>query len=127
LVRPFGLIGVALGTLIPLALSTAFVVFPAACRRVGVSLWRLVSHSILPAVWPAVVVGAVYGLVLPAPPERLSSIAFQAVLGGVLYLVLFAGVAIGRRDRAMYLSMACSIVRLERPLYISPVVPQRGM
>jgi O-antigen/teichoic acid export membrane protein len=115
LVRPLGLTGVALGTLIPLALSTMFVVFPAACRRAGLSLWRLISHSILPATWPAVVVGAVYELVLPAPPERLSGIALQAILGGVLYLALFAGVAISSRDRALYLSLARSM-RLERPL-----------
>jgi hypothetical protein len=60
-------------------------------------------------------VGAVYELVLPAPPERLSGIALQAILGGVLYLALFAGVAISSRDRALYLSLARSM-RLERPL-----------
>ena len=61
-----------------------------------------------------VVVGAGYEL-LPAP-GHLSGIALQAMLGGLLYLTLFAGLAIGRRDRAMYLSMARSIVRFERPL-----------
>ena len=32
----YGLVGVAIGTLIPVAFSSIFILFPAACRRVGV-------------------------------------------------------------------------------------------
>lgn len=106
LVRPLGLPGVALGTLVPLAFSTWLIVCPAACRRVGLSLWKLVSHSILPALWPAIVVACLYALLPTTSGRPLARMALQAMLGGALYVALFAGIAIGRRDRALYVSLA---------------------
>jgi O-antigen/teichoic acid export membrane protein len=40
LIKPFGLTGVAVGTLIPIALSSILIVQPAACRRVGLPVRR---------------------------------------------------------------------------------------
>ena len=106
LVRPLGLRGVALGTLIPLALSTWFIVYPAACRRVGMPLRRLVTHSILPALWPAIVMACLYALVPATSPRPLRIVALQSMIGVVVYMALFVGIAVGRRDRTMYISMA---------------------
>ena len=57
LVRVYGLIGVAVGTLIPMIVMAMFVVFPKACRRVGLSVWTVVRKSVWPATWPAIVMG----------------------------------------------------------------------
>jgi O-antigen/teichoic acid export membrane protein len=110
LVQPLGLPGVALGTLIPLVCSTGVIVFPAACRRVGVPLRTLIGQSIVPALWPAVAVAAFHALWPITAGRPLIGIALQSVLGGALYIALFVGLAIGRRDRALYLSTARTLV-----------------
>ena len=54
LIKPFGLVGVAVGTLIPIAFSSIFILYPAACRRVGVAARPSASRSrCCPALWPA--------------------------------------------------------------------------
>ncbi len=68
LVRPLGLIGVALGTLVPVVCSTCFFVYPAACRRVELPLRTLAAQAIWPALWPALTLGAVY---FAMPPDRV--------------------------------------------------------
>src|SRR4029453_8827694 len=107
LVRPLGLVGVALGTLIPVVCSTCFFVFPAACRRVSLPLHTFVARAIWPALWPALVLGAAYLTVLPPDlPRTLSMVALRSGGGGLLYLALFGLVAISLPDREMYTSVA---------------------
>jgi O-antigen/teichoic acid export membrane protein len=114
LVGPLGLRGVAYGTLIPVACSTLFVVYPAACRRVQLPLGSLMAQAIWPALWPALVLGAAYYAFLPGNlPTTLSMIALQSVVGGLFYLALFTVVAISRADREMYTVVAAHL--LQRP------------
>jgi O-antigen/teichoic acid export membrane protein len=102
LVTRFGLVGVAVGTLIPIALSAFFIIYPAACRRVGLPLGRAIAHSVLPALWPALVVGLALAGTRVISSGTLLAVVLQAVGGAVLYLVLFFVVAIGREDRTLY-------------------------
>jgi hypothetical protein len=102
LARRFGLPGVAVGTLVPIAFAAIFILYPASCRRVGLPLRQVVTHSILPAVWPAVVVGLALAGTRLISSGTLLAVVLQAIAGGILYLALFYTVAIGRRDRAMY-------------------------
>lgn len=114
LVRPLGLRGVALGTLIPVACSTLFFVYPAACRRVAIPLRTFFAQAIWPALWPALALGAAYYMLLPDDlPRRLSVIALESIVGGLFYLALFSVMAIGRRDREMYTAVAGHL--LQRP------------
>jgi O-antigen/teichoic acid export membrane protein len=53
IVRPLGLPGVAIGTLVPVVLASVVVVFPAGCRRVGLPVGRAVAEAVWPALWPA--------------------------------------------------------------------------
>jgi O-antigen/teichoic acid export membrane protein len=100
-VRVWGLTGVALGTLIPVAFSAFFILQPAASRRVGVPMRTVLLRSVWPAVWPGAVMGAVLLLTRSAVPPVISAVLGQMVLGGLLYIALFV-LAIGRRDRTMY-------------------------
>jgi O-antigen/teichoic acid export membrane protein len=102
LARRFGLVGVAVGTLIPIAFTAVFILYPASCRRVGLPLMQAVTHSILPAVWPAFVVGIALAGTRLISSGTLLAVVLQAIAGGILYLALFYTVAIGRRDRALY-------------------------
>jgi O-antigen/teichoic acid export membrane protein len=101
LVQTWGLAGVAVGTLVPTALSAFLIVYPAACRRVGVPLRAALVYAILPALWPALVVGAALVLTRAILPGEFPALVAQVALGGLLYLALFVA-AVGSRDRALY-------------------------
>jgi len=102
LVRRFGLPGVALGTLLPVAASAAFVLYPAACRRVGLPLSRPLVDAIVPAMWPAAVMSAMLWLGRDLAPAGLLAVALQLAAGGLVYAVLFLTVAIGADERRLY-------------------------
>jgi O-antigen/teichoic acid export membrane protein len=111
LVRRYGLIGVALGTLIPLSAVSLLVVFPAACRRIGLSVSRAFAVAVAPALWPVVpavalaLIARSYGTVgLPAAAVQ----AISAVLG---YCLIFFCLALGRAERGWYL---CNVKQLVR-------------
>jgi len=115
LIKPFGLPGVAYGTLIPIALSAIFILYPAACRRVGLPVGEAVRHSVLPALWPALIVGLVLAVTRHISSGTLLAVVLQASGGGLLYLALFFAIAIGRRDRALYTAKFVELVG-RRPL-----------
>jgi len=125
LIGPFGLIGVAYGTVIPITAAAALILFPAACRKVGLSTAHVAWHGIVPAVWPALpVAGLLWVLRSDAPPTLLMLILHSAV-GALVYLVLFFGIAIGRRDRALYVQKARELIG-RRSAAVGPKAPLPG-
>jgi O-antigen/teichoic acid export membrane protein len=110
-INRFGLVGLAWGTLLPLAVSSIFILFPAACRRVGLPLRRAYTEAVLPAMWPAFVAAGVMALTRQISSGTLLAVAFEATVGGVIYLALFFAVAIDREDRAYYLARATQLTR----------------
>ena len=115
LIKPYGLVGVAVGTLIPIACSSIFIVQPAACRRVQLPMSVAFRQSVWPAIWPAFVVSAVLALTRDLSSGTLLAVALQAVSAGLLYLVLFFGVAVSRKDRLYYFTKALELAG-RRPL-----------
>jgi O-antigen/teichoic acid export membrane protein len=115
LIKPFGLPGVAYGTLIPIAVSAVFILYPAACRRVGLPITEAVRHSVFPPLWPAIIVGLVLAVTRHISSGTLLAVVLQASGGGLLYLALFFAIAIGRRDRALYAAKVVELVG-RRPL-----------
>ncbi len=109
LIGPYGLIGVAYGTLIPIGCVAVFVLFPAACRRVNLPVGRAFMHAVVPAVWPAAVAGMVLFLVRANVPSNLLGVLLGSAAAGMLYLLLFIGVAINPRERSFYLEKAKQI------------------
>jgi O-antigen/teichoic acid export membrane protein len=114
LIKRFGLVGVAAGTLIPIAFTAFFILYPASCRRVGLPLGYALTHSVLPAVWPAFVVGTALAATRLISSGTLLAVVVQAIGGGVLYLALFYTVAIGRHDRAMYTAKVMELMGRHR-------------
>jgi len=117
LVRRFGLVGVAWGTIVPIAFTSCFIVFPAACRRAGLPIGRAVLDAVLPAVWPAFIVGGVLAYSRAVSSGTLLAVVLQAAGGGALYLALFFAMAIGRHDRAFYTAKAMELLG-RRPLAV---------
>ena len=110
LVRPLGLLGVALGTLIPVTASGLLVLYPAACRRVHVPLSRPLVQAIWPAMWPAVIMAAVLRLGRGVPPANLFEVALHLAVGGLVYVALFVGLAIGAEERRFYRTKLRAII-----------------
>lgn len=113
LIRPLGLVGVALGTLIPTTAAAALVLYPAACRRVNLPVNRPLREAFWPAVWPAVFMLAFLKGLERIPPTGLLEVGIHLAVAGALYAGLFVGVAIGANERRFYWTQIRSL--LERP------------
>ena len=108
-IRWLGLPGVAIATLIPVAVRALVIVIPVACARVGMPLTRFVAAAVWPAVWPAILVLGTLAMVRNPASTSLVGALLQGATAGLVYAVLFIGVAIGRRDRTRYLGKLRSL------------------
>jgi O-antigen/teichoic acid export membrane protein len=115
LIRPFGLIGVALGTLLPVVTGTVFVLFPRACQRVGVPVSVALRRAVWPAVWPASIFAAVIWAGEPVANGRLVTLGILLVLASVVYAGLFIGLAISADARRMYKAKLYQLATGGRP------------
>src|SRR5215216_4672680 len=82
LVRKMGLVGVALGTLIPLGIVSIFLLFPAACRRAGISVMSALASAVWPAAWPVVPIALLLAATRNFLGATLPAVAMQAILAG---------------------------------------------
>jgi O-antigen/teichoic acid export membrane protein len=115
LIGPFGLPGVAIGTLIPVAFSSIFILFPMACRRVDLPVGYAFRRAVWPSTWPALVIGMVLFLSSRFTPGGPWFIVAEAAAAGLLYLALFV-VAIGRHDREQYTAKIWELAGRKRDL-----------
>jgi O-antigen/teichoic acid export membrane protein len=111
LVRVYGLIGVALGTLIPMIVMTMFVVFPKACQRVGLSVGTLVRRSVWPPTWPAIVMAGFVLFTRGWIQGLWSLLILQAFLAGLIYSGLFLLLAISPSERDWYFHKVKEVFR----------------
>lgn len=105
-VQRIGLAGVAMGTVIALAIVSLFVLFPAACRRVQLPVREAVAAAVWPSLWPAIVMAGFLGLTRNLVSSTLTTIALEAILGGLIYLAVFLLFAVGRAERKWYITKA---------------------
>jgi len=102
LVRTHGLVGVAVGTAVPVTLVAVCGLVPAACRRVQMPFTELVGRALWPALWPAAIAGSLLVGSRTWFPATLPAVALQLVIGGAVYAALFL-VAVGHEGRREYL------------------------
>jgi O-antigen/teichoic acid export membrane protein len=98
LVYVWSVTGAALGTVVAVALSTA-IIFPKACRVVGLGLGTGLRQIVVPTLWPAVVaVVTVLGLdrVLP---RGLVAVFANLAMGGLVYAAVFVLFGVDRQER----------------------------
>lgn len=120
LIPTIGLLGVAVGTLVPVTATAMFGLFPTACRRVGVSVGAIVRDALWPALWPAAIAGGTLAFTRYRLPATLAAVALQLVLGALIYYGLFV-LAIGARARREYLRQLASLLRQRRANRLSQV------
>lgn len=114
LIRPLGLAGVALGTLIPISVAAGLVLYPAACRRVHLPIVRPLVQAIWPSMWPAVVMMVLLWVVKPLGPGGFLGVALQFTAGGLVYAVLFLTLAISGEERRFYWAKLRTLMARER-------------
>jgi O-antigen/teichoic acid export membrane protein len=101
--RRYGLLGVALGTAVPILIANLFVLMPAACRRLDIRVWafvRATSGPALTAALPAIAVVMVVRASFAAP--TLLAIALQGGAVTAAYLLALGLVGLSRDDRTRY-------------------------
>jgi hypothetical protein len=114
LIRRFGLIGQAFGTLVPVAFTSVVVLWPAACRRVGIGALEAFRLAVWPTVWPVAVMAVVVIPLRDALPVRLYAVALAGAVGTLAYAVTFLAFAVNRNERQIYLARATAILRSSR-------------
>ena len=110
-VRWFGLVGIAVGTLIPAALGSGAVIFPAACRAVQLPLTAALRQAVWPAVWPAVPLAAILAAAVTVTTLPTWLLALIAVAAALLYLAIFFRWALPVDERQWYSSKIASLLR----------------
>jgi hypothetical protein len=102
LVRRFGMLGVAIGTAVPIALANLFILLPAACRQVHVPLTtflRLILAAPVTGAVPAIV--ACVMLRVWYPPASLPAILGEGAIAGLVYLTAVCAFGFDRDVRAL--------------------------
>ncbi|HJZ74199.1 MAG TPA: oligosaccharide flippase family protein [Vicinamibacterales bacterium] len=104
IVAPFGLVGVAAGTLVPVCIASSLVIFPAGCRRVQMTLARGLAEAVWPALWPAAVMAAFVYVTRDLVPVSLIAVAAEIAAACAVYLMVFVAFGISRTERRFYLA-----------------------
>jgi len=113
-IRKYGLVGQAMGTLVPVAFTAIFILWPAACRRVGVTLAASFWQAVWPTVWPLVVMAIVVIPVRNALPPRLYAVAIAGAIGTLVYAVTFLAFAVKSDERRTYVTKALELARVRQ-------------
>ena len=121
LVKPLGLAGVAIGTLIPICLASTLVLFPAGCRRVQLPVWRAFTEAVWPALWPAAIMTAFVLATRELVPTTLIAIGCEMTVAWAVYGAVFVFFGISADQRHLYLSKGAELIRRRRRVAIDPV------
>lgn len=99
LVQWIGLIGVALGTLIPATAIAFFAIFPAACAEVELPVLEGLRRIVWPALWPALLVVLALEWTRPLVPLRLVAVLAHMAMGALTYAAVFVAWGLDREER----------------------------
>jgi O-antigen/teichoic acid export membrane protein len=100
----YGLIGQAMGTLVPLAFATLFILWPAACRQVGVVTTKAFRQAVWPTLWPLPAMIVPVLLLKPHLPPNIAAVLFCGSVGLLCYTAVALTLAMDGPERAIYLA-----------------------
>ena len=90
LIRYIGIVGVALGTLIPNVFAAIFFNIPAGCKFASISLSEFFKQTVFRTLWIGLVTTAlVIGLKFIYYPQTLFHLLISFVIAGIFYLVIY--------------------------------------
>jgi O-antigen/teichoic acid export membrane protein len=129
LVRRYGILGVAIGTAVPVIAANLFILLPAACRQVQLAVSDFVrTVAVAPAVGAVVAVAVGIAIRGAVPPQSIPGIVFEGAVVGAAYLIavwLFGFDATVRRRylayaRHAFVSVVTILASLTRRAGASP-------
>ncbi|HEY6329785.1 MAG TPA: oligosaccharide flippase family protein [Blastocatellia bacterium] len=121
LVHKYGLIGVAVGTLIPVGVISIVFLFPVACKAVGLPIRTVLATGVWPAVWPIALMWAALVITGRFVGDGLILISLRSGIGLLLYSAAFLCIAIDDVDRRWYLRSALKLAK--RPSWTMTTQP----
>jgi O-antigen/teichoic acid export membrane protein len=111
LVRHWGILGVALGTAIPVLLADGFIVFPLACRLIRMPLRRLFIRALLPPLAPAVLTIVIMSVACSKwNPTSLLEVVLAMAGASCVYLLIFSLCSLSVEDRKSLLFHAKNFI-----------------
>jgi O-antigen/teichoic acid export membrane protein len=113
-IRHYGLVGQAMGTLVPVALAAFFVLWPAACRRVDMSVGAAFAEAVWPTIWPVFAMAVVVIPMRQVLPTRLWAVAVAGGVGSLVYFATFLAFAVKRSDRRLYMEKITELMQARR-------------
>jgi O-antigen/teichoic acid export membrane protein len=106
LIRPFGLEGVALGTLIPTVAESLGFVFPYALWVLRVPVSQVLKEVVLPSLAPAALMSiALYVGAVVIHPSNLPSLLLVVSLGCLIYLFSYLSLSATPMERQLWRSL----------------------
>jgi O-antigen/teichoic acid export membrane protein len=111
LVKPLGLTGVAIGTLVPVGLASTVVLFPAGCRRVHLTLARGLYQAVWPSVWPAAVMACFVLATRDLVASNIVAVAVEMAFAAAIYAAVFIGFGLTSTERRMYFTKAVEMIQ----------------
>lgn len=123
-IRPFGIMGVALGTLVPTAIECIFFVFPYTMNVMNISLVTIIKKSFLPAIIPTIPMAAfIFLLTRVTIVSTWFSLILIPGIGLILYLLIYFKWGAGNIERTILKDIVHAIVRFINAL-LKPVRPE---
>lgn len=112
LVRPFGSVGVAIGTLVPMTVGHVCIFTPAACRRVGLPIRKFLMMAVVPAAISIIPTAAVcVALRLLAPPVTTRGVVGEAAAAALTFAATCLAVGLDAPTRKLYRSQLAAAWR----------------
>jgi O-antigen/teichoic acid export membrane protein len=112
LVKQLGIVGVALGTLIPNIVLGCVYNIPVACKFAKVGLWEFFSFSIIRTLAAGAIAAVfAYWLSYLYYPDNLLMLMVYAAAAGGVYLVLFYLIGISSTERQKFNSLVIKVVK----------------
>jgi O-antigen/teichoic acid export membrane protein len=114
MVRPLGLPGVALGTLVPVVLGSVLLLFPLACRRVDLTVGRAIARGVWPAAWPGAVMCLYVAITRSFVPPSLLAVGTECAISGLIYAGTFVLFSLKPVERHFYFDKVLEMLHFVR-------------
>jgi len=112
LARPFGIVGVALGTLLPTTVEAVLLLTPYTLRTLGIGGSRFVSQALAPALLPVVPMLAVLAVMVRlVPPTSAISIVALVAVAHLVYGLFYLAAGPAAPERRLAHELAVSVLR----------------
>jgi O-antigen/teichoic acid export membrane protein len=111
----YGLIGQAMGTLVPVAFAQIFLTWPMSARTVGMKPGEAFRQAVWPTVWPLPAMAAPILFLKSVLPPTLLTVVLCAASGTICYLAVAFGLAMGAEERGKYLTKLRQLIPTRWP------------